>query len=82
MTTTPTNDLYTGIRSAFPQELFPWDDYFVRMAETDFLAGRADQPAVKSYFVRKAPFGGSHILLGGITAALRTMSELRFDVEG
>ncbi len=82
MATTPTTDLYDGIRDAFPLELFPWDDYFARMAETDFLAGRADQPAVKSYFVRKAPFGGSHILLGGITAALRTMNELRFDVEG
>lgn len=77
-----TKDLYDGIARAFPLELFPWDDYFARMAETDFLAGRADQLAVKSYFVRKAPFGGSHILLGGITAALRTVNELRFDVEG
>jgi nicotinate phosphoribosyltransferase len=51
------------------------------MAETDLLAGRAEQHAVKSYFVRKAPFGGSHILLGGITAALRTISELQFDTE-
>jgi len=77
-----TTDLYDGIKNAFPLEQFPWDDYFARMAETDFLAGRADQLAVKSYFVRKAPFGGSHILLGGITSALRTMRELRFDVEG
>lgn len=80
--TTPTNDLYEGISKAFPLELFPWDDYFARMAETDFLAGRADQPAVKSYFVRKAPFGGSFTLLGGITAALRTMNELEFNAAG
>ncbi len=79
LATAPTADLYDGIKRAFPQELFPWDDYFLRMAETDFLAGRADTPAVKSYFVRRAPFGGSYMLLGGITAALRLINELRFN---
>lgn len=77
--TKPTKDLYDGIKAAFPLELFPWDDYFARMAETDFLAGRAEKLAVKSYFVRTAPFGGSFTLLGGITAALRIFNELRFD---
>lgn len=79
---TPTNDLYEGISRAFPLEMFPWDDYFARMAEADFLAGRADVPAVKSYFVRKPPFGGSYTLLGGITAALRTIKELDFNESG
>src|SRR3990167_6744204 len=75
----PTSDLYDGIHRAFPLELFPWDDYFPRMAENDFLNGRAEVPAVKSYFVRRAPFGGSYILLAGITAALRMIKELPLD---
>ena len=75
----PTRDLYDGIAHAFPLELTPWDDYFARMAEADFLLGRHETEAAKSYFVRKAPFGGAYTLLGGITAALRTMHEIRFD---
>jgi nicotinate phosphoribosyltransferase len=75
----PTNDLYDGIAKAFPLQLFPWDEYFERMAEADFLLGRFDMPAAKSYFVRNAPFDGSHIVLGGITSFLRQLNELRFD---
>lgn len=60
-------------------QLFPWDDYFPRMAETDFLCGRAKVLAVKSFFMRRAPFGGSYALLGGITAALRGIADLNFD---
>ena len=75
----PTPRLLEGIRRAFPLQLFPWDDYFPRMAESDWRAGRADLPAVKSFFVRQGPFGGSHALLGGITAALRGIVDLRFD---
>ncbi len=75
----PTSDLLDGIRRAFALQLFPWDDYFARMAETDFLAGKAEVPAAKSYFVRRAPFGGSYTLLGGITAALRLIKDLPLD---
>lgn len=75
----PTRDLYDGIALAFPLEVTPWDDYFARMAEADFLLGRHETLAAKSYFVRKAPFNGSFTLLGGITAALRVISEIRFD---
>jgi len=74
----PTHSILEGIRNAFPQQLFPWDEYYARMAETDFLAGRSDIPAVKSFFIRTAPFGGSYALLGGITAALRDIAELQF----
>lgn len=74
----PENNLLDGIKSAFPLQLFPWDDYFPRMAETDWLCGRADVEAVKSFFIRKPPFGGSYALTGGITAALRTIGDLRF----
>ncbi|MDO8408067.1 MAG: hypothetical protein Q7S95_02420 [bacterium] len=79
MTYQPTTDLYEGIASAFPLELFPWDAYFARMAETDVLCGNENVRSVHSYFIRKAPFGGSYALLGGITRALRTMRELNFN---
>lgn len=75
----PTTFLLDGLRNAFPKQLFPWDDYFSRMAETDFLSGRAYVPAVKSFFMRKAPFGGSYALLGGMVAALRGISDVYFD---
>jgi len=75
----PTVSLLDGLRNAFPKQLFPWDDYFARMAETDFLSGRAYVPAVKSFFIRKAPFGGSYALLGGMVAALRGIADVYFD---
>lgn len=74
----PTRNLLEGMESAFQKQMFPWDDYFPRMAQTDFLAGRADVQAVKSFFMRKAPFGGSYALLGGITAALRGIEDVNF----
>lgn len=75
-----TKNLLEGIRNAFPLELFPWDDYFLRMAEADWKLGRAHVVATKSYFIRKAPFQGAYALLGGITAALRQIHDLRFSV--
>ena len=75
----PTKNLLEGIKNAFPAQLFPWDDYFPRMAETDLLCGRGETLAVKSFFIRNAPFQGSYALLGGITAALANIANLRFD---
>lgn len=75
-----TTNLLEGIRNAFPLELFPWDDYFLRMAEADWKLGRANVVAAKSYFIRKAPFQGAYALLGGITAALRQIHDLRFNI--
>lgn len=72
----PQTNLLQGIRQAFPLQMFPWDHYFVTMAEADVLDGRSEVLAVKSWFVRQAPFGGSYLLLGGITDALRTINEL------
>ncbi len=77
----PTSNLLEGIRHAFPLQMMPWDEYFPQMAEADFMLGRQDTIAAKTFFIRKAPFGGSYALLGGITAALRGISELRFDDE-
>jgi len=66
----PTKNLLDGVRAAFPKQLFPWDEYFPQMAETDWLCGDGDTIAAKSFFIRQAPFGGSYAVLGGITAAL------------
>lgn len=77
----PTNSLIEGIRSAFPLQLMPWDQYAVTMAEDDFLSSRAELNAVKPFFFREAPFHGAYALFGGITDAMRTISELRLDTE-
>jgi len=79
MTYEPTNNLLCGIRHHFPLEVCPWDDYFPRMAQTDFFLGRHKKKASKTYFIRKAPFNGSFAILGGLTAALRTLADFTFD---
>lgn len=75
----PLKNLLAAIRNAFRPQLFPWDDYYAQMAEADWMHGSADVEATKSFFIRNAPFGGSFALLGGITDALRTIADLRFD---
>ncbi len=77
----PTQNLLEGIKNCFEPQLMPWDEYFMRMAETDFLDGRQNVIGAKSFFIREAPFKGSYTLLGGVTEMLRTVSELRFDRE-
>lgn len=57
---------------------FPWDDYYARMAQTDFLSGNAEVPAAKSFFARYAPFDGSYFLLGGVADFLAQLAEYRF----
>lgn len=74
----PSSFILTGIKSAVPLEVAPWDEYFMAMAQTDFMCGRADIFTSKSYFIRKAPFGGSYAILGGLVAFLRTLSEFSF----
>src|SRR3989338_6055967 len=71
-------NILEGIRGLFRLELFPWDEYFATMAEADWKLGRRNTWAAKSFFMRKAPFGGSFALLGGLTAALRTIADLDF----
>jgi nicotinate phosphoribosyltransferase len=75
----PTIDLLEGIRQLFPLEICPWDDYYMRMAQSDFLLDRHKLKASKTYFIRKAPFGGSFAHLGGLTAFLRTLKDFYFD---
>ena len=55
----PQKDLLTGIRGMEPLEMFPWDDYYPRMAQTDFLCGHADTPAVKTATVGMRPDGNA-----------------------
>jgi nicotinate phosphoribosyltransferase len=75
----PSNNLLEGIRNLFPLEICPWDDYYPRMAQTDFLGHRHELLSSKTYFIRKAPFGGSYAVLGGLTAFLRMLNDFSFD---
>lgn len=77
----PSENLLEGIKTLFPLELLPWDDYYMRMAQGDFLCGRHRKRAVKTFFIRKAPFGGSYAVFGGLTAFLRAVEALRFTDE-
>lgn len=74
----PQRDLLTGIKRMFPLPLLPWDDYYMSMAQTDFLCGLHDEQCTKTFFIRNAPFGGSYAILGGLTAFLRIVDEYRF----
>lgn len=71
--------LLEGLRAGLPLQRQPWDEYFRAMAEVDVLSGSGDEVATKSFFIRKAPFGGSYALLGGITEGLRTIADLPFN---
>jgi nicotinate phosphoribosyltransferase len=77
----PSTNLLEGIRTLFPLEVCPWDDYYMRMAQTDFLLQRHNLKASKTYFIRKAPFGGSFAHLGGLTAFLRILKDYEFNDE-
>lgn len=79
LTYAPSENLLEGIKTLFPLELLPWDDYYMRMAQGDFLCGRHQKRCSKTFFIRKAPFGGSYALFGGLTAYLRAVRELEFN---
>jgi len=75
----PMTNLLDSVRQLFPMEICPWDDYYMRMAQSDFFLDRHKLKASKTYFIRKAPFGGSFAHLGGLTAFLRTLKDFYFD---
>lgn len=79
MSYNPSDNLLSGIQSLFPLEICPWDDYFPRMAQTDWLSGRHTLIGSKTYFIRVAPFKGSYAVMGGLTAFLRTLNEFHFN---
>jgi nicotinate phosphoribosyltransferase len=75
----PSKNLLEGLRLLTPLEVCPWDDYFPRMAQTDWLAGRHNLKGSKTYFIRKAPFNGSYAVMGGLTAFIRALHDFKFD---
>jgi len=71
--------LYEGLGAMARPLACPWDDYYCRMAQTDWLAGKHLGKASKTYFIRKAPFGGSYAILGGVTEFIRQVNTFRFN---
>ena len=75
----PTKNMIEGIQKAFPIQKCPIDAYFADMAEADWRAGRGNVPAVKSFFVRRAPFKGSFGIMGGVSALIVGLEQFRYD---
>jgi len=73
--------LYQGLCAMARKSLCPWDDYYPRMAQSDFLLNRNNLTASKTYFIRKAPFEGSYAIMGGITEFHRMLAEYRFSLD-
>jgi nicotinate phosphoribosyltransferase len=73
--------LIDGLSRMARPSLCPWDDYYCRMAQSDWMLGRHESFASKAYFIRKAPFGGSYALLGGVTDFLRQINTYRFTAD-
>ena len=75
----PSNNLLQAIRNLLPLEICPWDDYYPRMAQTDYLDGRYLLKSSKTCFYRTAPFKGSYAILGGMISFLRILQDYEFD---
>jgi len=73
--------LAEGLRAMARTSVCPWDDYYARMAQTDWLEWRHEKRCTKTYFIRNCPFGGSYALLGGVTEFLRQVHDYRFTDE-
>lgn len=73
--------LYEGLQAMARTSLAPWDDYYARMAQSDFFLSRDKLKASKTSFIRKAPFEGSFAIMGGITEFRRMLDEYRFSPE-
>lgn len=74
----PENNLIIGAGLLFPKQILPFDLYFLTMAQLAFNEGIAKTRAVKSYFIREAPFKGSYAILGGISEFLNTLANINF----
>jgi nicotinate phosphoribosyltransferase len=48
------------------------------MAQTDFKEGRHELQASKTYFYRKAPFGGSYAIFGGLSVVLNQIRDFAY----
>lgn len=77
----PKKVFYEGIKDIYQIELCPWDDYFARMAQTDFFSKRHTLQGTKTFFVRKNPFNGYNTVMGGLTAFLYLLENYNFSEE-
>jgi nicotinate phosphoribosyltransferase len=75
----PSKILYEGIQHFYPVETCPWDDYFPRMAQTDYFSKRHNLQATKTFFIRKNPFEGSYTVMGGLTIFLYLLEKYTFN---
>lgn len=73
--------LYEGLQAMSRCNLAPWDDYYARMAQSDFMLSRHMLRASKTSFIRKAPFEGSYAVMGGITEFRRMLETYHFSPE-
>lgn len=75
----PSSNLRTIAGSLNQGVLLPFDHYFLTMARSDVLLGRAEVPAAKSFFIRKGPWGSSFVTLFGLEEVLWLLQHLRLD---
>lgn len=73
---TPLKDIF--LKEKVFDELLPFDEYHLVMAQTDFLLGIHNKSAVKTYFYRIAPFGSSYILTTGLSAFLAKLENFSY----
>ena len=66
-----------GSNNAF-QELLPFDEYHLVMAQSDFLEGIHETKTVKTYFYRLPPFGGSYVIFAGLSALLNKIDSFDY----
>lgn len=59
-------------------ELLPFDEYHLLMAQTDFRLGIHNKKAVKTYFYRLVPFGASYIISAGLSAFLAKVDNFSY----
>lgn len=73
---TPLKDIF--LKTKIFDELLPFDEYHLVMAQTDMLLNIHNKKAVKSYFYRAAPFGSSYIITAGLTAFLSKVENFSY----
>ena len=73
---TPLKDIF--LKTKLFDELLPFDEYHLVMAQTDVLLNIHNKKAVKSYFYRTAPFGSSYIITAGLTAFLSKVENFSY----
>lgn len=73
---TPLKDIF--LKEKVFDELLPFDEYHLVMAQSDYLLNIHNKSAVKTYFYRAAPFGSSYILTAGLSAFLAKVDNFSY----